>query len=134
MTRPRDTEERRRAYGLGLDAETRAAWLLRLKLHAILARRFRCRAGEIDLIARRGRTLVFVEVKARATEAAAIDAVTARARARILAAADLWVAAHPFYAAFDRRFDVVAVLPSGWPRHRPDAFRGDEIDRPRARW
>ncbi len=130
---PRDREDRRRAYGLGLDAETRAAWVLRLKFHRILARRFRCRAGEIDLIARRGRTLVFVEVKARATEEAAIEAVTARARARILAAADLWVAGHPHYAAFDRRFDVIAVLPNRWPRHRADAFRGDDLDLPRGR-
>lgn len=134
MRQPRDSDDRRRAYGLGLDAETRVAWMLRLKLYTVLAHRFRCRAGEIDLIARRGRTLVFVEVKARATEEAAIDAVTATARARILAAADLWVAAHPYYADFDRRFDVAAVLPGGWPRHRADAFRGDEIDRPGRRW
>jgi putative endonuclease len=131
--RERGPDERRRAESLGLAAETRAAWMLRLKFHHILARRFRCGAGEIDLVARRGRTLVFVEVKARATLEAAIDAVTARARGRILAAADVFVARNPAFADHDRRFDIVAVLPGRWPRHLADAFRGDDLDLPR-RW
>ncbi|NLH80224.1 MAG: YraN family protein [Phyllobacteriaceae bacterium] len=130
----RDLDDRRRAFRLGLSAESRAAWMLRLKGHRILERRWRCRLGEIDLVARRGHTVVFVEVKARAEEATAIDAVGPRSRARILAAADLWVAEHPFYAAWDRRFDVVAVLPARWPIHRPDAFRGDDLDLARRRW
>ena len=133
MTTPRGPDERRRAETLGLLAETRAAWMLRLKLYAIVAQRFRCAAGEIDLIARRGRTLVFVEVKARGDLEAAIEAVTPRARARILAAADAFVARHPAYADHDRRFDIVAVLPRRWPRHHPDAFRADDGDLPRFR-
>ena len=133
MSRERATEERRRAESLGLSAETRAAWLLRLKLHAVLAHRFRCAVGEIDLVARRGRTLVFVEVKARATLAAAIEAVTPRTRARILAAADVFVARHPALADLDRRFDIVAVLPGRWPRHLRDAFRADDLDLSRRR-
>ncbi len=130
----RDLDERRRAFRLGLDAETRAAWALRLRFHRILARRFRCSAGEIDLVAVRGRTLVFVEVKARASLEAAREAVTARSRARILAAADLWVARNPFYADHDRRFDVIAVLPGRWPRRILDAFRADDLDLPRTRF
>ena len=133
MSRERDSDERRRAESLGLSAESRAAWMLRLKLHTVLARRYRCAAGEIDLVVRRGRTLVFVEVKARDTLAAAIDAVTPRARARILAAADVFVARHPALADLDRRFDLVAVLPGRWPRHLRDAFRADDLDLPR-RW
>ena len=133
MSGRRGTEERRRAEGLGLAAEARAAWVLRLSLHRILARRFRCSAGEIDLVARRGRTLVFVEVKARATLAAAVEAVTPQARARILAAADVFVARHPAYADCDRRFDIVAVLPGRWPKRLADAFRADDLDLPRRR-
>lgn len=131
--RARGPDERRRAEALGLSAETRAAWLLRLRLHTVLARRFRCHAGEIDLVARRGRTLVFVEVKARDTLDAAIQAVTPRARARILAAADAFVARNPAYADHDRRFDVVAILPGRWPKHIADAFRADDPDLPRRR-
>ncbi len=130
MTRERGRDERRRAESLGLTAETRAAWVLRLKLHVVLAHRFRCSSGEIDLVARRGRTLVFVEVKARDTLEAAIEAVTPRARARILAAADIFVARHPALADFDRRFDIVAVVPGRWPRHLVDAFRADDGDLP----
>lgn len=129
--RSRSTEERRRAERLGLSAETIAAWLLRFEAYRILARRFRTPLGEIDLVARRGRTLVFVEVKARATAEAALDAVSPRSRARILAAADLWVARHPRYADHDRRFDVVLVVPRRLPRHLVDAFRGDDPDLPR---
>ncbi|MFW5833612.1 MAG: YraN family protein, partial [Pseudomonadota bacterium] len=51
----------------GHDAEARAAWWLRLKGFRILACRYRTPVGEIDLVARRGRLLVFVEVKYRAT-------------------------------------------------------------------
>ncbi len=127
----RGLEERRRAESLGLAAETFAAWVLRFSFHRILARRFRCAAGEIDLVARRGRTLVFVEVKARGSLAAAVEAVTPRARARILAAADLFVARNPAFADLDRRFDIVAVLPRRWPKHLTDAFRGDDLDLPR---
>ena len=58
MSRERGREERRRAESLGLAAETRAALALRLTFHRILARRYRVAVGEIDLIARRGRTLV----------------------------------------------------------------------------
>jgi putative endonuclease len=128
--RERSVEERRRAEALGLSAETVAVWFLRLKGHAILDRRFRSHRGEIDIVARRGRTLIFVEVKARATAEAALDAVTPRSRARILAAADLWVARRPRYADFDRRFDVVLVMPRRLPRHLRDAFRGDDPDLP----
>lgn len=133
MSRDRGTEERRRAESLGLSAETRVAWALRLTAHRIVARRFRCASGEIDLVARRGRTLVFVEVKARDTLEAAIAAVTPRSRARILAAADAFVARHPAWADHDRRFDLVAVLPGRWPKRFPDAFRADDLDLPRWR-
>ncbi len=127
----RGRDERRAAFHLGLDAETRVAWALRLKFWTILERRWRCPMGEIDLIAVRGRTLAFVEVKARDTLEAAVEAVTPKARSRILAAADLFVARNPRWADHDRRFDVVAVLPRRWPRHLPDAFRGDDMDLPR---
>lgn len=129
----RETDDRRRAEALGLIAEGRVAWMLRLSFHRILARRFRCPAGEIDLIAARGRTVVFVEVKARATVEAAIEAVTPRARSRILMAADVFVARHPLLADHHRRFDIVAVRPGRWPVHVRDAFRGDDGDLPRGR-
>ncbi len=77
-------ETRRRAYGRGRRAETLAAWWLRLKGYRILARGFRVASGEIDLIARRGRVLVHVEVKARASLEEAREALTPRQRTGII--------------------------------------------------
>ena len=113
---------RRAAYRWGLSAETRAALALRLKGYHILERRFRVPAGEIDLIARRGQVLAFVEVKARATLDAALEAVTPRAIDRFGRAADAYISRHPVYQSFDLRFDLVAVLPWRWPVHRVNAF------------
>ena len=126
-------DRRRRHERRGHRGEWLAALALMLKGYRVVARRYRTKLGEIDLIARRGRTLVFVEVKARGDLETAIEAVTPRARARILAAADAFVARHPAYADHDRRFDIVAVLPRRWPRHHPDAFRADDGDLPRFR-
>lgn len=121
---PDRAQKRRAAYRRGLSAETKAAWALRLRGYRILAVRYRTPAGEIDLVARRGRMLVFVEVKARSDEAAAIDAVSRRAAERIRRAADLWIARHPALADCERRFDIAVVAPMRWPRFLPGAFDG----------
>ena len=83
MSRPK----RRRAWRFGRRAESLAAWWLRLKGYRILAREFRVPVGEIDLIARRGTILAFVEVKARKTAEAAPDALQPRQQRRIARAA-----------------------------------------------
>src|SRR5262249_16289751 len=121
-TFPAADPRRRRAEMSGRRAETVAAWFLRLKFYRILARRYRTPAGEIDLVARRGRTIVFVEVKQRPGEMEGFDAVTAADRRRISRAAELWIAAHPAAAAFDQRFDIVVVIPRRLPRHLVGAF------------
>ncbi len=115
-------QARRRAYRRGFIAEHLAALALRLKGYRIVARRFRTKAGEIDLIARKGDLVALVEVKARSSEAAAVDAVTAQAARRIAAAGDIWLARQRDHARLSIRRDIVAVLPLRWPRHFPDAF------------
>jgi putative endonuclease len=114
--------ERRAAFRLGLSAETRAAALLLMKGYRIVARRWRSPVGEIDLVAKRGRVLVFVEVKARASLDDAAESVTPRQRRRIIAGAEAWLASHPQDAGRDIRFDAVLVVPRRWPRHVPAAF------------
>ena len=106
--------ERVAAFRLGLWAESRAAMLLIAKGYRIVARRWKTPFGEIDIIARRRRTLAFVEVKARMQVDDAAEAVTERTQRRIIAAAELWLAHHPDDAQRDIRFDVMLVL-------RPDA-------------
>ncbi|WP_448954027.1 YraN family protein [Labrys neptuniae] len=121
MSRP----ERQAAFRFGLNAETRAAWLLRCKGYRLLAHRFKVPGGEIDLIARRGDTVVFVEVKARAGLAAALEAITPGQRQRIATAARAWLARHPDHALLTQRFDAVFVVPRRWPRHLPNWFEMD---------
>jgi putative endonuclease len=101
--------ERRRRYRLGRHAELICAWNLRLRGWRILARRYRSPVGEIDIVARRGRLIAFVEVKARRDRGLALESVTARQRRRIRRAAELFVGAHPSLAALDFRFDVMVV-------------------------
>lgn len=110
------------AFRWGLSAESRAAALLIAKGFQILARRWRSGVGEIDIVARRRNLLIFVEVKARERLTDAAESVTPRQRARIIAAAEAWLGAHPNDAGCDMRFDAVLVAPRSLPRHIPAAF------------
>ena len=113
----------RAAERRGTRAEILAAFLLRAKGYRIVERRFRSRAGEIDLVVRRGRHLAFVEVKARRHREEAAWAVTPRQRARISRAAEHWLAIKGGAGDLDISFDVVLIAPWTWPRHIQSAFR-----------
>jgi putative endonuclease len=120
------SRERRRAFRRGHLAEAAAAWLLRCKGYRILGRRVRTPLGEIDIIARRGRTTAFVEVKERPTRDVALEAVSPRQARRLVAAARFWLAqSHGATAGDDWRFDIVVVTPYLLPRHLPNAFGAD---------
>ena len=114
---------RQAAERRGQAAEAWALWWLRLKGYRLVAWRFRCPAGEIDLIVRRGGLLAFVEVKAREDETAAAEAIAPRQRQRILRAAEAFLQRRPELASLGQRFDAVLVAPGRRPRHRPDAWR-----------
>jgi len=116
---------RRQAERLGRWAESVALWFLRLKGYRLLARRFRCASGEVDLVMRRGTTTAFIEVKARDTHDAAVIAVTQRQAKRISAAAAAWMARDPAAASGHCRFDIVAVSSNLRPQHIENAFYGD---------
>lgn len=105
----------------GRRAEMLAALLLRLKGYRILARRFRSRRGEVDLIAFKGRTLVAAEVKQRRGEAAAREAITARQRQRIAGGIEDWCARTGHTGPV--RFDAILILPRRLPVHIKDAWR-----------
>lgn len=116
-------ERRQAAYRLGLRAEARAALFLRLKGWRILARRYRASGGEIDIIARRGRVVAFVEVKARATPQAALEAITPAGQRRIAAAARMWQSGRTDLHRLTLRFDAVLLCPRRLPKHLADVFR-----------
>ncbi len=110
------------AFRTGVSAEARAAAYLMAKGYRILAKRFRTPYGEIDIVARRRSLLAFIEVKARASLDEAAYAVTPRQQARIIAAAQAWLMAHPEHAEFELRFDAMLIAPRRLPRHLLAAF------------
>ena len=120
--------ERARAEARGRFAETLAGAYLAAKAYRILARRFRTPKGEIDLVARRGATLVFAEVKLRAERDEALRAVTAHNRRRIVEAARFWLMRHPQHAELNIRFDVIVMAPWRWPGHIVAAFEPNGED------
>ena len=114
---------RQQAEKRGRGAETLACWYLRLKGWRILARRARVPGGEVDIVARRGQTLAFVEVKARASvEAAAIALDQYRLR-RVAVAAER-LAPRYMREGDDVRIDALFVVPHRLPRHLPNVWHG----------
>ncbi len=120
MPRARSRED---AYRHGHVAELLAALLLLAKGYRLLARRYKTPLGEIDLVAKRGRLVAFVEVKARPSRREALESVDNRSERRIVDAADLWLAAHPDAAGLNLRYDMILIVPWRLPEHLPDAFR-----------
>jgi putative endonuclease len=113
----------RDAYQRGHGAEKRAVWWLRLKGYRVLAINWRSVAGEIDLIARRGGVLAFIEVKQRVDADTAALSLAPQQRARLARAAGLFVAQRPGLAGLTLRFDLMAFGRLGRPVHMKDAWR-----------
>ena len=138
---------RQRAYLSGRRAERIACWLLRLKGYRILAVNWRCTAGEVDILARRGRVLAAIEVKRRtaglvAGESAgdaALFAISPHQQARVARAAEVFLSRHADCQELELRLDAITVtaptswpwgalaraLQWGWPRHFPAAWQAD---------
>lgn len=123
MKKPAPDPRKQAAWSRGRRAERIAALWLRLKGYRLLARGFRCRAGEIDLIVRRGGLLCFVEVKDRPDDSSARYAIGRRQQARIMRAAEAFLQQRPALAGLEQRFDAVLLGPGRLPRHLPDAWR-----------
>ena len=107
----------------GRGAETLACWYLRLHGWRILARRARVHGGEVDIVARRGRTLAFVEVKARSSGEAAAFAVDEWRLRRVVTAAER-LAARFMRPGDDVRIDAILIVPRRWPRHLANIWHG----------
>src|ERR1035437_2664063 len=109
-------------YQKGLLAEFKAKSYLRFRGYHILEERFKTTVGEIDLIAKNGNTVVFVEVKLRKTMEAAAEAIHAKNQSRVRNAAELYLQKHPEYTECELRFDALVMAPGAWPQHIPNAF------------
>ena len=114
----REAAERR-----GRGAETIACWYLRLLGWRILARRARVPGREVDIVARRGRTLAFVEVKARSSEDAAAFSLDHWRLRRVAVAAER-LAPRYMRAGDEVRVDAMFIVPGRWPRHLPNVWQG----------
>lgn len=112
---------------LGAEAETAAAEYLRAAGYRILERNYRCRRGEIDLIAEQNGVVCFVEVKSRASErfGSAAAAVGALKQERLARAAAHYLAVRCGGVPLECRFDVVTLRSGTAPEIIPDAFRLD---------
>ncbi len=117
---------RQMAYEQGRLAEKLCAWVLRIKGYGILEIGYRTRVGEIDVLATRGGRLVAVEVKTRATRAAAIESIGWRQRRRIERALLWYMRANPQHGTNGVRFDVFVVAPWRLPSHIENAWQGNE--------
>ncbi len=119
-----DASSRYKAYRRGHRGEWIASLALMAKGFRIVAKRYKTPLGEIDLIARRGDLVLIVEVKARPTLMAAMEAISRQSEYRIEGAADLWLTRQRDFARLSVRFDMVAVLPWRWPVHVENIFHG----------
>jgi putative endonuclease len=114
---------RQEAEQRGRGAETLACWYLRLKGWRSLARRARVHGGEVDIVARRGRMLAFVEVKARANEDAAAFALDDWRLRRVVVAAER-LAPRYLRDGDDVRIDALFIVPGRWPKHMANIWLG----------
>lgn len=116
-------KKKKQSFLRGVKAESYACAILRFKGYKIIEQRYKCREGEIDIIARKKDTIAFIEVKHRRSADDALRSLTPRMRRRIVNAARHFLAAHPEYADKSLRFDLVAV---GFPfsfQHLDNAWR-----------
>ena len=122
MARPFQPDAKRRSQRFGRRAEWIAAAWLTLKGYRILARRYSVSGGEIDIVARRGDVVAFVEVKARPGLDEAASAIGEAKRRRLSSAARVWLTRNPWAMGATLRGDAVWVAPGRFPRHLPAAY------------
>lgn len=118
----RNAAQRRKALRRGQLSEYLAALSLILRGYRILAMRYRVKSGEIDIIARKGDLVSFIEVKARATAADSVFAVSGSTQSRIRNASLHWLQTRKDAGQLSLSYDIIAVRPWRWPEHFRDAF------------
>lgn len=117
------TESKKASWKKGLWAEYLCMWILRLKGHHILAHRYKTKVGEIDIVARKGNTLLFIEIKARPTLETGLTCITGKQRQRIQHAAEIFLSRNRKKDFNQIRFDVMVAVPWQFPYHLKDAWR-----------
>jgi len=99
----------KKTYKFGLLAEKITMFFLRLKAYQILAWRYKTNLGEIDIIAKKGRLIIFVEVKARRRVSLVEEVLRPKQIKRIYSSAEIFIAKNPRFQNYNLRFDFVEV-------------------------
>lgn len=107
----------KKTYQFGIFAEKIAALFLRLKGYQILQSRYKNHFGEIDLIAKKSRVIIFVEVKARKSKTTIEEMLSQRQIQRIERAAEFFIAKNSQFHNFDWRIDFIEVDRFFLPKH-----------------
>jgi putative endonuclease len=113
---------KKKSYKLGLFAESVATFYLRVLFYSVISRRYKSDVGEVDIIARRGKSLIFVEVKARKNKDDAYAAFTLHQQKRIVRTAQLFIAKNPKYNENNIRFDLILICPVFFIKHIKNAW------------
>lgn len=111
------------SYRFGIFAEILVIVYLRLKFYKILQRRYRSKLGEIDIVAKKGRTIIFIEVKARKNKNAIFEVLTKHQQERIVRSANYFMASNRKYNGYNARFDLVMVAPAFYIKHIKNAWQ-----------
>ena len=115
--------KRKASYQRGIKAEFLAKIFLRLKGYRILAHRYKTPVGEIDLIAKKGQLLIFIEVKARESMEQALESVSSTQQKRIIRAALYYLNSIHKYEKYTTRFDVICIDRTFLPKHLENAWQ-----------
>ncbi|OUS12317.1 hypothetical protein A9Q97_06195 [Rhodospirillales bacterium 47_12_T64] len=109
----------------GKYAEQLASWFLRFKGYQILVTNYKTSVGEIDLIAKRGNVLCFIEVKKRASKSIAAHAISSKQKARIIRASELYLKQNSNYQILGKRFDAILIGATVIPYHITNAWQSN---------
>ena len=111
-----------RSWHIGKFAESLVILWMWLRFYNIIDYRYKTKLGELDLVVKRGKTLIIVEIKLRPSLAESLESVPKFSQERIVRATQWYLAKHPKYNDYTVRFDIVAIAPWRFPIHIKNAF------------
>lgn len=110
------------SYKSGLIAESIAIFLLTLKFYRIIEKRYKTKMGEIDIIAIKGKTIIFIEVKKRSNNSELFESITPKQQGRIYNAAEIFLKRNGSYSEHKKRFDAIFITSNLFPTHIKNAW------------
>lgn len=113
-----------KSYKFGIVAEYIVILYLTFKFYKIIHSRYRSKAGEIDIIAQKGRLIIFIEVKARKNKRGIFEVLSKSQQQRIIRSSELFMAQNRKFTGYDMRFDLIVITPGLFIKHIKNAWWG----------